>query len=168
MNVVICANLPYYITTPIVLEFLEKAKNIKSMVIMVQEEVALRLTAKEGTADYGAITVAIKIRGESSIIERVGREKFTPIPNVDSAVVKIDINREKYKGVDYKTVRDLVKCAFNNRRKTFVNNLMKSYGFNREKATLLLENCGIDVNARGETFSDKQFVTISEKIKDLL
>lgn len=165
---IMVANLPYYITTPIVLEFLEKAKNIKSMVIMVQEEVALRLTAKEGTADYGAITVAIKVRGDSTIIERVGREKFTPIPNVDSAVVKIDLNREKYKNIDFKTVRDLVRCAFNNRRKTFANNLMKSYGFNREEAILLLNSCGIDANARGETFSDKQFVLLSEKIKEFL
>ena len=119
---IMVANLPYYITTPIILEFLEKAKNIKSMVIMVQEEVALRLVAKEGTSDYAAITVALNIRGNSSIIEKVGREKFTPIPKVDSAVVKIDIIREKYTGIDYKAVRDLVRCAFNNRRKTFVNN----------------------------------------------
>ncbi|MBQ0099769.1 MAG: ribosomal RNA small subunit methyltransferase A [Firmicutes bacterium] len=165
---IMVANLPYYITTPIILEFLEKAKNIKAMIIMVQEEVAYRLTAKEGTADYGAITVAIKIRGESKIIERVGREKFTPIPNVDSAVVKIDIDREKYKGIDYKAVRDLVRCAFNNRRKTFVNNLMKSYNLDRENATSLLESCGASANARGETLSDKQFVILSNKIKEYL
>ncbi len=165
---IMVANLPYYITTPIILEFLEKAKNIKAMVIMVQEEVALRLTAKEGTSDYGAITVAIKVRGDSSIILKVPREKFTPVPNVDSAVVKIDIDRDKYKGIDYKTVRDLVRCAFNNRRKTFSNNLMKCFNLDREKANALLEYCGADINARGETLSEKQFVMLSEKIKDFL
>lgn len=165
---VMVANLPYYITTPIIMEFLEKAKKIKSMIIMVQEEVALRLTASEGTSDYGAITVAIKIRGESEIIKRVGREMFTPIPNVDSAVVKIDINREKYKGVDYVAVRDLVRCAFNNRRKMFVNNIMNQYKLTREETENVLSSLGISITARGETLSSCQFVDLSNKLKDIL
>ena len=166
-NYVMVANLPYYITTPIVLEFLEKAKKISSMVIMVQEEVALRLTASAGTSDYGAITVAIKTRGESRIIKKVNREMFTPIPNVDSAVVKIDINRNKYFNVDFKILRDLVRCAFNNRRKMFANNLMKQYNLKREVAEKLLIDLGKEPTIRGEVLTDLDFVKLSEMIKEL-
>ena len=83
---VLVANLPYYITTPIIMRFIEDAKNIKAMVIMVQEEVAYRLASKESTSDYGAITVAINLRGSAQVVLKVPREKFTPAPNVDSAV----------------------------------------------------------------------------------
>ena len=120
----VVANLPYYITTPIVMNFLEKAKSVKAMVIMVQEEVALRFSAKAGTPDYGAITVGINLRGDAEIIKRVGREMFTPMPNVDSAVVKITVDDDKYLGVDKDGVRNAVRIAFSSRRKILVNNLM--------------------------------------------
>ena len=123
---IMVANLPYYITTPIIMRFLENSQKIKAMVIMVQEEVAYRLASKESTSDYGAITVAINLRGSAKVVMRVPREKFTPAPNVDSAVVKIVMDAQKFAGVDFERVRNLVRCAFSSRRKMLVNNLMNT------------------------------------------
>lgn len=162
---IMVANLPYYITTPIVTEFLEKSVNLKSMSIMVQEEVANRFSAKNGTAEYGAITVAIKLRGEAKIIERVGREKFTPIPNVDSAVVRIDIDKEKNKDVDLLKVRDAVRCGFSSRRKMLVNNLMNTFKINRERAERILKNSNIALTARGEILTAEEYIKLSTEIE---
>ena len=161
---VMVANLPYYITTPIVMNFLENAKSIKAMVIMVQKEVSDRFTAKEGCSDYGAITVGINLRGSAKEILYVPREMFTPAPNVDSAVVKIDIERDKFVGVDLKKVRDVVKCAFGNRRKMLINNLMNSYKIKREQAEQILIDSDISLTARGETLSAEDFVRLSNNL----
>ncbi len=161
------ANLPYYITTPIVMEFLEKAKNLKGMAIMVQVEVADRFSAKPATSDYGAITVAINLRGSAKTIIKVGREKFTPMPNVDSAVVKIDIEKGKTEGVDMVAVRDAVRVAFSSRRKMLVNNLINGFKLSREQAETALSKSGIDLTARGETLSHTQFINLAETIKEL-
>lgn len=163
---VMVANLPYYITTPIVMEFLEKAKNIKAMVIMVQEEVANRFSATKGTSDYGAITVAINLRGKASIIKKVGREKFTPMPNVDSAVVKIDIEEGKTDGVDLVAVRNAVRCGFSNRRKMLVNNLMNTYKISRAQAEKALCDSGISLTARGETLDYLEYIKLSNNLKE--
>lgn len=163
---VMVANLPYYITTPIVMEFLEKAKNIKAMVIMVQEEVANRFSATKGTADYGAITVAINLRGSANIIKKVGREKFTPMPNVDSAVVKIDIEEGKTDGIDLVAVRNAVRCGFSNRRKMLVNNLMNTYKISRAQAEKALSDSGISLTARGETLDYLEYIKLSNKLKE--
>lgn len=155
------ANLPYYITTPIIMKFLENAKNLKSMSIMVQKEVAERLCAKEGTADYGAITVGINLRGSAKIILEVPREKFTPIPNVDSAVVRIDLVQNKFENVDYEKVRNVVRAGFSSRRKMLINNLMNSYKLKRDKAESILEKAQIPLTARGETLSAEQYVYLA-------
>ena len=162
---IMVANLPYYITTPIVMEFLEKAKNLKAMVIMVQEEVAERFASKSGTSDYGAITVAINLRGRANIVMRVGREKFTPSPNVDSAVVKIDIDKGKTDGVDLNAVREVVRIAFSNRRKMLVNNLMNGFKISREDAEKVLLSSNISLTARGEILSAEEFIKLSDEIK---
>ncbi len=162
---IMVANLPYYITTPIVMEFLEKAKNLKAMVIMVQEEVAERFSAKSGTSDYGAITVAINLRGSASIVMRVGREKFTPEPNVDSAVCKIDIEEYKTKGIDLVAVREAVRIAFSSRRKMLVNNLMNGYKLSRVDAETVLNNANISLTARGEVLTSDEFIKLAEEIK---
>lgn len=162
---IMVANLPYYITTPIVMEFLEKAKNLKAMVIMVQEEVAERFASKSGTSDYGAITVAINLRGRANIVMRVGREKFTPSPNVDSAVVKIDIDKGKTDGVDLNAVREVVRIAFSNRRKMLVNNLMNGFKISREDAEKVLLSSNISLTARGEVLSAEEFIKLSDEIK---
>lgn len=161
---VLVANLPYYITTPIIMRFIENAKNIKGMVIMVQEEVAYRLASNNSTSDYGAITVGINLRGKAEVILKVGREKFTPIPNVDSAIVKIDIERDKFKGADLSSVRNVVRCAFSSRRKMLVNNLMNTYKFSRDKAEEVLTKAGLSLTVRGENLSAEDFVNLSEVI----
>ncbi len=162
---ILVANLPYYITTPIVMQFLEKSVNLSAMCIMVQEEVADRFTAKEGTSDYGAITVGINVRGNAQKIIFVPREMFTPAPNVDSAVVKIVMDRQKFASADFVAIRRAVRTGFNNRRKMFINNLMAEYKLQRVEAEELLESIGVSVTARGETLSAKNYVDLSEQLK---
>ncbi len=159
---VMAANLPYYITTPIIMEFLEKSSRLKAMVIMVQEEVAKRLAAKAGTSDYGAITVGINLRGDAEIIKKVPREMFTPAPNVDSAVVKITIDKGRFLSADLKKVRELVRCGFSSRRKTLANNIINFYKIERKSAESALAEAGIDVAARGETLTAAQYVRLAE------
>lgn len=159
---IMVANLPYYITTDIVMQFIERAKNIKSLVIMVQEEVADRFVSKENSTDYGAITVAINLRGSASKILRVSRENFTPVPNVDSAVVKIDIDRNKFCDVDYKAVRNVVRTGFSGRRKMLINNLMRGYNLPREKCEEYLTNAGVSLTARAENLTAQNFVDLSK------
>ena len=166
-NYIMVANLPYYITTPIIMQFLEKAKNLKAMVIMVQEEVAYRLCASPATSDYGAITVAINLRGKGEIIKRVPRGMFTPSPNVDSAVVKIGIDKEKYLGVDLDAVREVVRVGFSSRRKMLVNNLMNFFKLSRAQAELALENANIDKTLRGEALSELDYINLANAIKEL-
>ena len=96
----VVANLPYYITTPVITLFLEKATRVTGISVTVQKEVALRLAAEPKTSDYGAITVAVRLAGSAEIIKEIGRELFLPPPNVDSAVVKITIDKNKLAGVD--------------------------------------------------------------------
>lgn len=163
---IMVANLPYYITTPIIMRFLENSKNIKAMVIMVQEEVAFRLAAKESSSDYGAITVGINLRGSAQVILRVPRDKFTPPPNVDSAVVKIQVQENKYSGVDYDAVRDIVRCAFSSRRKMLVNNLMNVYRLSRSCAEGILTLSDIPLTVRGENLSADDYVRLSKVFKE--
>lgn len=159
------ANLPYYITTPIVMRFLENSKKIKGMVIMVQEEVADRFSAKAGSSEYGAITVGINLRGSAEVVMRVPREKFTPAPNVDSAVVKITIEKDKFSNVNLKEVRDVVKCAFSSRRKMLVNNLMNFFKLSRVVAESVLSEAGIELNVRGESLTEYDYVSLTKAIK---
>ncbi len=159
---IMVANLPYYITTPIIMRFIENAKNIKAMVIMVQEEVAMRLASKAGDSDYGAITVGINLRGSAQLVIRVPRDKFTPPPNVDSAVVKIVMDKDKFAGVDFDAVRDVVRCAFSSRRKMLINNLMNGYKLSRQNAEKVLFDAGIDLTVRGENLSESQYVALAK------
>lgn len=158
-NYRVVANLPYYITTPLIMKIMEEGKSCVSLTVMVQEEVANRLCAEAGTADYGAITAMIAPRANCKIIKRVPRTLFYPRPNVDSAVVqfefvkKIDIN-ENYKKV--------VQAAFSSRRKTLENNLVNCFKLTRAQAQKLLTDCGIDLKARGETLTYIQFAKLAE------
>ena len=161
----IVANLPYYITTPIVMNFIENATALKSMSIMVQEEVADRFSANPATADYGAITVAINLRGSAKTVLKVPREKFTPVPNVDSAVVKIDIEKGKFAGADLKAVREVVRVAFSSRRKMLVNNLINGLKLTREQAEKAISDAGISLTARGETLSAEDYIKLTESVK---
>lgn len=163
----VVANLPYYITTPLVMRFIEESEKADGLVIMVQEEVARRFCAEAGTPDYGAVTAGIALRGEAKIIKNVPRTMFYPVPNVDSAVVKIDFIENRIPVKDKKMYRETVKCAFLNRRKTLENNLVNSFKLPREKAKELISAVGADEKARGETLSPEQFAALSDLLTNL-
>ena len=159
----VVANLPYYITTPLIMKIVEGSTKCKSLSVMVQEEVALRLCAEAGTADYGAITAMIAPRADCRIIKRVPRTMFYPRPNVDSAVVKLDFNTKIEIGESYKRV---VQAAFSSRRKTLENNLVNCFKLTREQAQTILKECGIDLKARGETLGFEQFARLAGILSD--
>lgn len=158
---VMIANLPYYITTPIIFKFLENATRLKSMVIMVQKEVADRLCANANTAQYGAITAVINAVANTKVTRIVKRNMFIPAPNVDSAVVRIDFDKNKYNINSYDNFSKLVKCAFHMRRKTLVNNLKSSFGFDKETIENAFATLNIPIGVRGETLTPQQFVDLS-------
>ncbi len=157
---VVVANLPYYITTAVLLRFLEEANMCRGVTVMVQEEVATRLCASAGTADYGAITAAIALKGEAVLTRKVPRTMFTPRPNVDSAVVHIPFTGGL--DVDPKAYRAVVKCAFSSRRKTLENNLMACFSLPRERAKEILSEAEIQEGVRGETLTPPMFAVLAE------
>lgn len=158
----VVANLPYYVTTPIVTRLLEEGAGVRGVCVMVQQEVAERFAAKEDTPEYGAITAAIALRGTAKIVKKVGRSMFYPAPNVDSAVVKIDFTENALPVKDKDMYRKTVRCAFLNRRKTLENNLMKSFSLSRETAAEILNRAGVEEKARGETLSPKRLAALSD------
>lgn len=165
---VVVANLPYYITTPLIMTFIENSKKCRSLTVMVQEEVALRLCAKAGTPDYGAITANIALRGTSRIIMKVGRERFHPSPNVDSAVVRIDLGDTRGDVSDVTLYKKCVQAAFGSRRKTLENNLVNAFKLTREQAKKLMQDSGISEGVRGEVLSPEDFARLSGNLKLLL
>ena len=162
----VVANLPYYITTPLVTKLLEESDNVQGISIMVQEEVAERFCAKEDTPEYGSITAAIALKGEAKIVKRVSRNLFYPRPNVDSAVVKITFQRGRVAVKDEKAYRQTVKCAFLNRRKTLENNLVNFFKVSRETAKKILSEAGVDEKARGETLSPQRLARLADCLVD--
>lgn len=164
----VIANLPYYVTTPLITKLLEEGKRCKSLTVMVQEEVAERLCASENTPEYGAITAVIAVRASAQIIKRVPRTMFTPRPNVDSAVVKLTVEEGRIPVKDEGLYKKVVHAAFLSRRKTLENNLVSVFKLSREQAQKLLLSCDIDLKARGETLSPQKFANLSDKIFEIL
>lgn len=162
----VVANLPYYITTPLVTKLLEESKKVQGLSIMVQEEVAERFCAKANTPEYGSITAAIALKGVAKIVKRVPRSLFYPRPNVDSAVVKIDFDRGRLQVKSEKAYRLTVKYAFLNRRKTLENNLVSGFKMTREQAKEVMQKAGIDEKARGETLTPEKFAVLSDVLLD--
>ena len=157
----VVANLPYYITTPLIMRFAESTLPVRSITVMVQKEVADRLTAEVGSADYAAVTLAVKVFGAAAVTRIVDRHMFRPAPNVDSAVVRIDRVPGRLDGADEKLVRKLVRAAFAMRRKTLVNNLAASFGIPKQQATDLVTACGFPADVRGERLSLDDFIRLS-------
>ena len=152
----VVANLPYYITTPIIFKLLEESEKLESLTIMVQKEVAERIVAKEGGKDYGILTLMINFFGEAKIDRIVKRQMFNPMPNVDSAVITIKIDREKYKGIDKEKFSKFIKASFSMRRKTLLNNLSSIL-----PKTELKEKLTEDIlSRRAETFFIDEFIGI--------
>lgn len=158
----VVANLPYYITTPLVTKLLEESDKVQGLSIMVQEEVADRFCAKEDTPEYGSITAAIALKGKARVVKRVSRNMFYPRPNVDSAVVKIEFERGRIEVKDERAYRQTVKCAFLNRRKTLENNLVNFFKLTREQAKAVLFEAGVEEKARGETLSPQRLAKLSD------
>lgn len=154
------ANLPYYITTPIIFKFLTNSQKITSLTIMVQKEVAERIVAASGGKDYGVLSIMTAFYGEAQINRIVSRKMFYPQPNVDSAVVTIKINREKYKNINGEKFYNFIKCVFSMRRKTMKNNLIHG-GLENSKINKLNENI---LASRAEKFTIEQLLEIYLKI----
>lgn len=154
------ANLPYYITTPIIFKFLNGSSKLESLTIMVQKEVAERIVAKEGGKDYGILSIMVDFYGSAEISRIVGRKMFFPQPNVDSAVVTIEVEN-KYPEIDKDNFYKFVQCLFSMRRKTVRNNLSQG-GFSKEKTALLGEEI---LSARAEKFSLEKIIEIYKTLK---
>lgn len=168
LPVAVCANLPYYITTPILMRLLESGVNFSSITVMIQNEVAARLVAKPGSSDYGAITAVLGYFGEAKKLFKVSAGCFTPKPKVDSAVVRIDIYREpKYTPKSEKLMRDVIRAAFEMRRKTLLNAASaKLGGYTKEEILEAIRATGHPDDVRGERLSTADFVKLSDALFD--
>ena len=156
----VVANLPYYITTPIIMGLLEARMPIDVLVTMVQKEVAQRMVASPGTKDYGALSVAVQYYTKAEIMFVVKPNSFIPAPSVDSAVIRCTVRDTPPVQVDEKTFFKVVKAAFAQRRKTLLNTL-KITGVPVETLKIILEKAGIDGTRRGETLSLDEFAALS-------
>ena len=160
----VVANLPYYITTPIVMKLLEEEYSIESITVMVQKEVGERLCAEPGSKDFGAVTVGVNYYSKSKIIIDVPKDNFMPVPEVDSCVIKLDILSEPPIDVkDKKRFFRLVKAAFSQRRKT-INNSLASGEFSKESVLNALNKLGIDAKLRAENLSIQDFANITNEL----
>lgn len=159
----VVANLPYYITTPVILKFLEQSKNIRSMTVMVQKEVAKRLTAAPGTPDYGSVSVAVAFAGNACITRIVPRTLFYPVPNVDSAIVRIDIDRNKFSLTDTALFVKIYRQAFAMRRKTLLNNLSAIFK-DKQGIADIITGLGFNADIRGERLGAQDFANLTERI----
>ncbi len=160
----VAANLPYYITTPIIMTFLENRLNVTSMTLMVQKEVADRMAAAPGGKDYGALSVAVQYYTSVSLVCKAEPHCFMPQPKVASAVINLKVLKEpKVKAENEKLFFKIVKSAFGQRRKTLVNALTKSPYINLSKDSVIdaLEVMGMNFGIRGERLSVEEFVELS-------
>ena len=157
----VVANLPYYITTPIIMSLLESKLPIERLVVMVQKEVALRMIAKPGTKDYGALSVAVQYYTEPDIVLDVPPKSFLPAPAVTSSVIRCVLrDKPPVHVIDEKLFFRVVKAGFAQRRKTF-SNTMKTTGLTKSQIDELLAKANIDGQRRGETFSLQEFADVA-------
>lgn len=168
LDVAVCANLPYYITSPVLMKLLESRLRIKSVTVMVQKEAGKRLCADMGTRDMGAVTVAVNYFSKPKILFDVSRGSFMPSPNVDSCVVRFDIKEETPKGVeDEKFFFKVVRGAFSQRRKTLANSVTSALAIEKSIVLRSLEQSGLAVNVRPEQLSMEQLINFSNVLKNL-
>ena len=163
-DVVVCANLPYYITTPILMRLLECGVPFRSITVMVQAEVATRLTAKAGESDYGAITAVLGYYGDVKRLFTVPAGCFMPAPKVNSAVIRIGLHEKcPYDVLDRSLFFGLIKAAFGQRRKTLVNAITSSYqSFSKDCVIKALNQLGFSETVRGERLSTSDFAALSD------
>ena len=164
----VVANIPYYLTSPLIMRFVEEAKNVTSLTLTVQKEVAERLAASPSNKEYGAITVGVQAVADVEIKRILPRELFYPQPNVDSAVVHVAFNRNKFDISNAALFRKTVRVSFAMRRKTLVNNLAVGFGVSKADAEQMLAECDLAPNCRGEELSVGQFVQLYKTIEKRL
>ena len=164
-RVCVCANLPYYITSPIVMMLLESRLPIDSITVMVQKEASERLCAQVGSRDAGAVTCAVTYYAEKEILFGVNRNSFMPSPNVDSAVIKLNVRKEpSVKVNNEKHFFALIKAAFAQRRKTFLNTVSNTLSINKDTLRAALNQIGVSETVRGEQLTMEQLATLSDII----
>ena len=165
-EVSVCANLPYYITSEIIMYILENNPGFSSITVMVQKEAAERICAEPGTRQSGAISLAVRYYGIPKILFNVGRNSFIPSPNVDSCVIKIEMNDKNKKAiVNSKAFFKVVRAAYSKRRKNLLNSLSMGIGIDKNKIKELLNRCNIDFNLRAEQLNFEDFISISNVIE---
>lgn len=166
MDVAVCANLPYYITSPVIMHFLESGARVKSLTVMVQKEAADRLCADVGTRQSGAISVAVNYYGTARTLFNVSRGSFIPAPNVDSAVIRIDVEK-KYtlSPEDEKFFFSVVKAAFSQRRKTLANSLSSMLSAGKQQVYDALAECGLNENTRVEQLDMDTLISFSAALR---
>ena len=166
LEVVVCANLPYYITSPILMSLLEQRLPIRSVTVMVQREAARRICAPPGTREAGAISAAVRYYSEPRILFPVSRGSFLPAPEVDSAVIRLDVLPAPAAAVRNEAAFfAVVRGAFGQRRKTVLNTLSSALGLSKEETRALLEAAGVSPGARAEELTLSQFGAIANQVK---
>ena len=161
-QVAVCANLPYYITSPVIMRLLEERLPITSITVMVQKEAAERLCAHPGERACGAVSAAVWYYAEPEILFGVSRGSFMPAPNVDSAVIRLRIRKAPAVDIaDEKFLFRVVKAAFAQRRKTAVNSIANTLGKNKQAVTAAFEAAGVPLNARAEALTLEDFASLA-------
>jgi 16S rRNA (adenine1518-N6/adenine1519-N6)-dimethyltransferase len=169
LEVAVCANLPYYITSPIIMLLLEKRLPIKSITVMVQKEAADRLCAELGTREAGAVTVAVRYFSTPKMLFKVSRGSFMPPPNVDSCVIRLDINETTPVGVeDEEFFFKVARGAFSQRRKTLLNSLSASLGIGKDIVLDAVKKSGLSETVRPEELKMEDFINVSKNLKIFL
>ena len=164
-NIKVCANLPYYITSPIIMMLLENELPIDEIVVMVQKEAGERLCAEVGTRQAGAVSVAVNFYASGEILFDVPRESFMPSPKVDSVVIKLVLNDEdKYQIENKKKFFSLVKCAFAQRRKTALNSISNTMGVSKQKIAEIFNELGLEINIRPEKLTMQNLIDITDRL----
>ncbi|MDO4830892.1 MAG: 16S rRNA (adenine(1518)-N(6)/adenine(1519)-N(6))-dimethyltransferase RsmA [Clostridia bacterium] len=164
MEVVVCANLPYYITSPVIMKLLESKLPIKAITVMVQKEAALRICAEVGSRASGAVTVAVNYYAKPQMLFGVSAGSFMPAPKVDSAVMRLDVLKKPPVETDEQKFFAVVKSAFSQRRKTVANSLSSGLGIEKAMVISLLEGSDIPINARAEKLSMQNFADIANNL----
>lgn len=166
MEVVVCANLPYYITSPVIMKLLEDKLPIKAITVMVQKEAAQRICAEVGSRQSGAVTVSVNFYAKPEMLFGVSADSFMPAPKVDSAVIRLDVlskppveveSEEKFFAV--------VKAAFSQRRKILANSLSSGLALDKSRVFEILQECGIPENIRAEKLSLQNFADIANRLR---
>ena len=165
-EIAVCANLPYYITSPIIMKLLEERLPVNSVTVMVQKETARRFCAADGTRECGAVTYAVRYYSEPEVLFDVSRGSFMPPPNVDSSVIRFEIRKTPPVEVsDEEFFFRLIRGAFSKRRKTAANAVSSSLSIEKNEVIAAMENCGIPGNSRPEQLTLNDYAALAETLK---